>query len=875
MGELYSMLGLSAVAGIIIGWCIRNFSGGSEKKARQHFARDVDESIKDANHLRRTLAAKDQELHEAKSALQQLRRQGSSSESDSRVHVTEINSLKNQLAASQRTLQNNQAEFNNYRNETQKEQSELRNELAKYTKGGVSSPERLNEANETIAALRSAVRENDKVIDSLRARVKEGDSTVENLRSQLKTSESVRSKDQSVTLEYDKKLEALSKKADESASTIEKQKRDYDLMLENKNKDIKNLQTKIEEITTSSSSLKTREHEFNKEVTNLKEKETKYKSEIVDLKRVISDRDQALTKARQRTTELSEQVASVREHEERELQKMQAKVKDATEVRSKIKSKSAEVSALNEMLTDSANKRNILQKDVNNLKRTLDEKDASLFKLHNDMDEIVASRNKVSSQLGELQAKGNIALEKLQQDFNNLARTRDEYKNRIDSLQKEVTELSNSKQQLEQQTNSSKFKEEQLKGESQTLRSEINKLNATTDEYKKKVENLQTQLSEVTQSKDSQLHELRNELTTSKKEGDSKVTQVTSDFSKRNTMLQNDLKTLQAKVKEQSLTIDNTQSELDNQLAINKRAAEKIVETEKKLTDLRTRLHREESESQRLNHRLSEAESVRLTLTERDAELRKTQIELQDVSSRGIPLQAQLDDQKQQHDKLLRLVQERDEELTRLNTQMTDNRLRSKQQQSSIALLTQEKEAQNELIKSLEKQAENTLQLHTKIAQQSTELEGLRARLFERDNGQSTSPAATKQAGLQQIETRNTSATKPRVFVRSDGDTETLTGAMDYQTASRPKFTSDGHRIRRADGSDDLSLLPGITDSVAGALSRLGIDAFEQIANWGDREVAHYAERVGIPVQRARQYNWPNAATKVLNGTYNTDDQKA
>ena len=59
MGELASLLGLSALAGVIIGWCIRNFFGGSAKTKRQYAARDADEAVKDARHLRRVLNNKE------------------------------------------------------------------------------------------------------------------------------------------------------------------------------------------------------------------------------------------------------------------------------------------------------------------------------------------------------------------------------------------------------------------------------------------------------------------------------------------------------------------------------------------------------------------------------------------------------------------------------------------------------------------------------------------------------------------------------------------------------------------------------------------------------------------------------------------------
>jgi len=481
-----------------------------------------------------------------------------------------------------------------------------------------------------------------------------------------------------------------------------------------------------------------------------------------------------------------------------------------------------------------------------------------------------------------------VALEKLQQDFNSLAATRDEYKTRIDGLEREITDLKESKEKLSQLSESSKVREEKLKSESKSWQTEAEKLNTSTDEYKSRISNLQRQITELTQTKDNQLREIRSQLTEAINSGEKNVAEVTGDFSKRNTTLQNDLKTLQAKIKEQSLTIDNQKSELANQVQIGEQAAAKLKETEKQIADYRNRLHREESESQRLNHQLSEAESVRLTLTERDAELRKTRIELQDAAVSGGPLQAQVDEQKRQNDTLINQLQERDEELARLNAQMTDNRLRSKQQQSNISLLTQEKDTHIELIRSLEKQAENTLELHTKIAQQSTELEDLRARLFERDSSiSSTSKAQAKiQAGLQQVETlqsgdRTTGQTsskssvdKPRVFVRSDADTEALTGATGYQSAQRPQLTVDGHRIHRADGGAELTLLPGITPTIASALNKYGINAFEQIAHWGDREIAHYAEKVGVPVKRARQYNWPRAANSILSGTYRKDSQK-
>ena len=278
IGELAVILGLTAIAGVIIGWCIKSFTGGSVKEVRQHFARDIDNAVEDANHLRRSLDNKKHELRETKEQLSQLQRKDSSAESGLRTQVGEINDLKKDLAESKKALLENQSEFNTFRNEKQDEHNQLRKELSKYSAGGSANSERLTEANETIGALRSAARENDKVIASLRARVKEADTGVENLRSQLKTSESGRNEVEIVSLKYDQKVEDLSKKLEQSNSTVEKQKSDYDLMLENKNADIKALRKKNQELLQNGTEFETSKKELKKQTEDLKLTDNKSKA---------------------------------------------------------------------------------------------------------------------------------------------------------------------------------------------------------------------------------------------------------------------------------------------------------------------------------------------------------------------------------------------------------------------------------------------------------------------------------------------------------------------------------------------------------------------------------------------------------------------
>jgi len=223
-GELLLIIGLTALAGTIIGWCLRSFSARGAAKnvvrdntdrgpaargnnVRGDVARDRnrEDAAHDVRRLRQTLGDREQELKETKSALKQATTKDGQSESSNRAQVAEINQLKKDLAATQKSLHANKSEFASHLTKSQNDQKALQNELSKFKSGGSANSERISEANETISALRGAVRENDKVIESLRARVKETDSTVENLRTQLTSAESGRKEVQTVSLDYEQK----------------------------------------------------------------------------------------------------------------------------------------------------------------------------------------------------------------------------------------------------------------------------------------------------------------------------------------------------------------------------------------------------------------------------------------------------------------------------------------------------------------------------------------------------------------------------------------------------------------------------------------------------------------------------------------------
>jgi len=818
MGEVFSLfgaiewslIGLFGLASALVGWAFKSMTGAGRKQSRRT-AQAIDRAVEDANHLRRSVDKKDAELRELRVETLRLKRHDSGNESSTREQVVEINKLKSELGASNKALRDNQAEFNDFRTDKKVELSGLRKELAKYEAGGTSNSERLADANDTVSALRSAVRENDTVIDSLRARIKESDSTVENLRNQLKNAQSSTATVESVRNEFADKVERLTKERDENQITVDKQKREYDHMLATKNHDVKNLQRKLDDLSGESSNLKKREVEH-------KNSEGKIKSEITELKRVISDRDTALSNAKRQITELDSKLAASQNLIDENIN---------SQTTSKLKTKAAEIAALNDMLKDSSKKRDELQGNFDKIKAEVKEKDTRIESLRSELDQVVENRNSVSSQLGELQTQGNFALEKLQEDLNNLANTRDEYKGRIDQLHGQVADL---------------------KREKDDLRTSLTKEFQNTGDALKKdkvgLENDKLKLQQETQRL--------------KQQSDSKYTELQQERAK----LIDRANAKEVELNKKNVELANTNISMKRQLNA---LEEKLGGQDSQLHSLR-RLQKEESESQRLNSALSDTEALRLSLTERDAQLRKTQIELQDIKAGG-SAQKSVSDMEHKVDSLMGALQQRDEEISRLNEQVTTNRLQSKEHQSNIQILNDEKAAQKTMISTLEKQAESTLQLHTKIAAQSTEIEDLRARLFEQDH--TGRPASDRQM--------DTNA-KPRVFVRPD--TEALAGVSvggtggGYQSGNKPTTTLDGKRVKRADGNDDLSILPGVTHTIAGAFARNNVVEFEQIAQWSEREVAHYAERCGVSVQRAKKYNWPKAARQILSGNYRTDTQK-
>jgi len=94
LGEITTLLVISVLAGILIGWCIKSLlAGRSERIVRTHVARDVDEAMSDVESLRQKLHRKEDELSEVHQELQKMRGRESSRLPDSRSIETVQSSI--------------------------------------------------------------------------------------------------------------------------------------------------------------------------------------------------------------------------------------------------------------------------------------------------------------------------------------------------------------------------------------------------------------------------------------------------------------------------------------------------------------------------------------------------------------------------------------------------------------------------------------------------------------------------------------------------------------------------------------------------------------------------------------------------------------
>lgn len=1003
MGEIATLLAVTVLAGMLVGWCIKSLmTGRTERKVRAHVARDVDDAAADVANIRQTLLRREAQLKDANQELQKMRGRDVSMKAGNTNQIDEINKLKNELALARQSLDRNRSEFNSFRNDKQTEIQGLGNKLASFQSGGSAHDERMSEASETIGALRTAVRENDKVIDSLRARIKEGDSSVENLRTQLQSSETQLKDAQGIKQTTESSIAKLNLQLQDTTSQRDKFKRDYESMLENKNKEISRQQHKLEELGKVQTSVAQKEHEYKKLTQESQSIAARSNAQINDLKGAITEKEaqraeslKNLKRMQGQITELEAKnktlVANAEKQNEQhgaQLQKTNKELESAKLLSKQVENKSAEVVALNDMLKDVSTKRTNAQTRVTELEKQLktskvdaattaeaqtkissitamlQDRDATVAKLRADMEDLVVNRNGLSIELGELQTtseKSKAALiQQSEQQVKQMQSALQDRDKSFDKLRSDMDQMSGTRDRLTRELEKLQQHGSQLETFKASMQSTVAQRDSELQQRKAAYEKLQREFQQLANTRD--------------------------DYEKRISALTTEVKAQAQQLQEQE-----------------KRSTQEITQLQPQIATLRSKLSLADSDNQKLSSELANAASLKLAVTERDSTIQKLRVDLQDAQMNGASSPAH-DDAIKKVDSLTIALKDRDTEISRLNNIVTDNRLGSKKQHSEVTLLQQEIESQSSLIKGLEEQAENTLTLHKKIAAQSTEIEDLRASLYANEGNtagiasqsqtenqalldlktqlqqqsnetasirnqlavaqqslaqaqvkiKQPAPATDKSmqtadlklqvAKLQsELEGRNTdiqrlqkqnsslqdsqtqvdqlrrqidqrerelsnarqqqsttapatpttqkatanskssttpraAATKPRVFVRQEDKgvnaTESLTGVTSLNTTGRAAYTRDGYRLQRTDGSDNLTLLPGIDAKAERELNNNGVTDFEQISLWGRREIAHFSDRVGVAAAEADSYDWPKLAREIIAGSYRHADYK-
>ena len=1052
MGEIATLLAVTAVAGILIGWCIKSLlSGRFERQVRANVARDVDEATSDLEQMRSVVHKKDAQLQDAVLELQQLRGRDVSLSAGNTTQVEEINDLKVELSKTRQTLDRNRSEFAAFRDEKLHELQSVSNELASFKTGGSVHDKNMNQVHESIAALRTAARENDKIIESLRARNKEADTTVENLRNQLKQSETAQHQATVARQEQERATAGLTTSLQEANNGLEKQKRDYNTMLETKNQTIAQQQSRLDELVTMQSLLKQKEHDHQKLTNELQNTTQRTGSEINDLKRKLDISEQALSDSRIGIQNMQEQVAELTRNSKTQIEQHQAQlaqlndkhnaellelrniintndreIQSVNALKTQIESKDAEVVALNDMLRDIGAKRdqsnertkqlesqlqgaanlqqqlakseqqlgalagalkqresdytklradteanaterdNLMaqsqdaQREIARLKTVIGDHEREIQHLNTTVENTAEQTRLISNLQTSLKQKDAEVL-KLRSTGDNIAALNSEIAGMNAKIGKHETDLSDAQLRVRNLTAALRARDSEITAlrksaeEQNKSQLDINHLNETLLQRDSELQKLKAQMSSINDERKQatlEIQQLKSEQETEK----SKLQSIENQQAQAYRELQTEFNKISTVRDDYESRVKDLQSQLEEQ---QKQYAEKLNTSEKKVSELQpqistlqNRITSLSSEKQQLTASLSDAEASKLKLTEREAEIRRLQIDLNE-SSNNDTLQASLQDQNRKIESLTSAMLERDNEISRLNKIITDNRVGSKQYSSEANLLREEIDAQSKLILSLEDQAENTLQLHKKIATQSTEIESLRADLHltrnqiqtatsvdhsqeiarlkaslaardaelnralatnaaQQPEGQNSRRVVSTRVTRQQSTAASTTPEKPRLFVphgekpdsiaspvqgavqgamntstgnktttSATANAENLAGTQmpaqpstsaDRTTATRRAlYTGDGYRLKRPDGLDDLALLPGFSNDLADSLRKNDVREFEQVALWTQREVAHYADRLGISAAKAEALQWPNAAREILAGRYRVD----
>lgn len=784
IGEIFVGLGIAAIAGLVVGWFMKSLFSGGARSANTEMASSLSrEPASDATlDMTSALADRDIEVEKLTLELHQLRGRDVTLQAGLDNQVEEINQVRSELTDAREALDANRAEFSAFRSTKQEEIEHLGNQLVALKAGTPAHDERLNEASETISALRSAVRENDRIIETLRARVHEGENSVESLRNQLATSERGSTNSAKLLRERENQYTELKKRLQETSGKLDHVVQELKNAKAKRAEEVARNKSSAQILSKSNADYKARQQqaeqateEARKALIELENRAAQADAKLSEQQNTLQQLEASESTLRkqieQRDIEISmldEQLKSANSA----LQNANAELRGASESRKMFEDKSAEVAALTDMLQAAGDKRQALETDIARLSRqsadhdvatqTLAENKKQINRLQNELDNANASRESLSTQLVELQemrnketeehakavtairkasndesaeinqkaqralVERNSAMEALQREFDAVVAKRDDYEEQITALQTRFRELDTDTQKrigeiqssLNETQNEARNKLQKAASEQIRLEKELKDAQAAQTDY-------QQQLQQLEQSK------------TREAAANAKVRE-----------LQQLLKRADDQARQRSTTIDQ-QSRESEQL---KAELSKLRTLERELAEQKITFQQQRSAQASVQARLGDITGKRETA---ERELAQSTQKIQALTSQVSqlqPLESQLAEQQQQvvqRDQQLSHQQQllQDIESKLANSQATQQKYETEIAKLRTDLNTQTQRAQKveALQKALDEsqrqansgqQTVNELQSHikstkTELASATSELQKQRQQLAE------------------------------------------------------------------------------------------------------------------------------------------------
>ncbi len=626
IGEIFVGLGIAALAGLLVGWFLKGSFRTGTKSARTSIPESIDSDA--TLDMTMALADKDVEVEKLTLELHQLRGRDVTLQAGHSNQVQEINQLREDLTRAREALEANRAEFSSFRTAKKAELEQAAHQISAFKSGSPAQDERMEEARETISALRVAVRENDRIIETLRARVREGDNTVEDLRNQLHTAERGNSNSSQLLAEREQQFSSLKIQLAQTSeklglleveSQTAKEARSQEVALNRNNE--KNLAALNARLQDASKQLTEKQN-----IISRLEKQIAESTARIDNLQAVTGKFDATEKAlrketRQRDVEISMLDGQLKTATE-QLDKAKAELTNAGELRKMHKDKSAEVVAMHDMLSAAGKKREALESELGKMKRLAAEHSNALAKikeheqtnakLRADLDSATASRENLSTQLVELQQANTLK--------------DDEHKRKIQALKKASDDRVNTESAtLNQKTQRALV---ERNADLAKLQEEFKTVVAKRDDYEQQINTLQRRFVELDTDTQKRIDTIQTELNQAQQDARSKLQQANEKraaLEKQLAQLQNVANTHEANVK--TLSKDKQQAAKDQQ---------RIVELEALINQADERARKQAQTIELRNREIAQAKSRIGQLSALERQLADSQrAHQQEVSARS------------------------------------------------------------------------------------------------------------------------------------------------------------------------------------------------------------------------------------------------